>query len=104
MWSADDRIGLYRDGLRIRALAAATFLVLFIVGGQFGWSSRIEGYPTVVAMLAGLVLINPLLWRIGVRRAFPLGEFYFHWILDIAAVSIRVYGMGMFDVPLVAVA
>jgi two-component system, sensor histidine kinase RegB len=104
MWSDVERKGIYRDGLRIRAIAASAFLAFFLSGSSLGWASRIEGYWLVVCALAVLVAVNPLFWAIGVVRGFPLSDFYAHWALDIIAVSAVVYGLGMFDIPLVAVA
>ena len=104
MWSDAERRAIYRDGLRIRAIAASAFLAFFLSGSVLGWAARIEGYWLVVGALAALVTVNPLLWAIGVARGFPLADFYAHWALDITVVSAAVYGMGVFDIPLVTVA
>src|SRR5687767_7107123 len=104
MWNDAERKGIYRDGLRIRAIAASAFLAFFLSGSFLDWGSRIEGYWLVVGALVALVAVNPLLWAIGVVRGFPLSDFYVHWALDIVAVSAVVYGLGMFDIPLVSVA
>lgn len=100
MWDEAERKRLFVEGLRIRAVASAAFGILLLGGALWGWRARIEGYDWLLSVLGFLVLVNPILWAIGAYRRFPLKDFYFHWALDVLAVTLIVYLFGVFDTPL----
>lgn len=104
VWDENDRKAIYLEGLRIRAVAAGAFAALFLVGIQWDWHLELKGYWGVQAILAMLVLINPMLWLIGKAREFPLGDFFVHWFVDISAVAAIVYLLGVHAVPLSPIA
>jgi len=99
-WSDQDRKVIYQRGLAIRAVAAAAFLALFVPIQLSDFGGDTPALPWMNATLAILIVVNPLLWWIGKVRGYPLSDFYVHWALDILAVTIVVYCLGILDVPL----
>ena len=94
----------YARGLWIRAVVALVFLALFLVLNLIAPDLRIRGQGGLTVLLSVLVLVNPLLWWVGRVRGFPTGDFYVHWVMDIAAVTAIVHFLGGVDVSIAAAA
>jgi signal transduction histidine kinase len=103
-WSLEDRKAFYRRGLGIRALSAAAFLSFFAGVLAVGFHHAFAGFWAVIAILAVLICINPVLWWVGIKRSFVLSDFYAHWCGDVLGVTGIVYNLGTLDVPMAAAA
>ena len=49
--------------------------------------------------LVFLIAINYPFWVIGARRAFPLEDFYAHWVVDLFLVTLILHTLGGIDLP-----
>ena len=101
MISDDDRRQLYRRGLTIRGVTAGVALVFFIAVWLVGLRPKMPGLPYLVAISILLIIVNPVMWRIGGGREFAIGDFRWHWALDILAVTGIVHYFGLFDIPVI---
>ncbi len=86
-------------GLWLRVGSGVVFLALLL---PFSMSGIDFDYGRCAAAYIGLIIlvaINGVYWFAGRAREFPLGDFYWHWGIDLIVITAILYGLGGARLP-----
>ena len=96
--SFESRRQAFVDGLLFRVVAClflASVVVMTALPSDLPFGDFV---PQILACLA-VAAVNGVYWYAGKRRAFPMGDFYLHWFVDLCVISGFLYSLGGIDVP-----
>jgi signal transduction histidine kinase len=93
-----ERRDKFAEGLQFRTRVSGAFAFVFFCIAELTYLPELQ-LSALFSILACLVAVNGLYWYAAVRAAFPLRQFYIHWLIDLILISRVLYLLGGIDVP-----